>query len=67
MTVLSYRRHRFPPSIIQPAIWLYLRLTHRSIASVRFSSAIGGRGHPGVSDKGQPMQTPCIKEGVLTH
>jgi hypothetical protein len=23
----------------------------RSIANVRFSSAIGGRGHPGVSDK----------------
>jgi transposase-like protein len=27
MTVISYRRHRFPPSIIQPAIWLYLRFT----------------------------------------
>src|SRR3954462_11434804 len=23
----SYRRHRFPPSIIQHAIWLYLRFT----------------------------------------
>jgi putative transposase len=27
MTVLSYRRHRFPPPIIQHAIWLYLRFT----------------------------------------
>jgi transposase-like protein len=25
MTLLSYRRHRFPPEIIQHAIWLYLR------------------------------------------
>src|SRR6267154_2065043 len=24
---LSYRRHRFPPPVIQHAIWLYLRLT----------------------------------------
>jgi putative transposase len=27
MTVISYRRHRFPPSFIQHAIWLYLRFT----------------------------------------
>jgi putative transposase len=27
MTHLSYCRHRFPPSIIQHAIWLYLRFT----------------------------------------
>jgi hypothetical protein len=27
MARLSYRRHRFPPEIIQHAIWLYLRLT----------------------------------------
>jgi hypothetical protein len=67
MTVLSYRRHRFPPSIIQHAIWLSLPLTHRSIASVRFSSAIGGRGIPACRTRSQPMQTPCIKEGVLTH
>ena len=24
---LSYRRHRFPPEVIQHAIWLYLRFT----------------------------------------
>ena len=27
MVSLSYRRHRFPPPIIQHAIWLYLRFT----------------------------------------
>jgi putative transposase len=27
MALISYRRHRFPPSIIQHAIWLYLRFT----------------------------------------
>src|SRR4029450_3417335 len=27
MTSLCYRRHRFPPEIIQHAIWLYIRFT----------------------------------------
>ena len=27
MPPLCYRRHRFPPEIIQHAIWLYLRFT----------------------------------------
>src|SRR5271166_790881 len=27
MVLLSYRCHRFPPPIIQHAIWLYLRFT----------------------------------------
>jgi putative transposase len=27
MEQLSYRRHRFPPAVIQHAIWLYLRFT----------------------------------------
>ena len=27
MDQLSYRRHRFPPPLIQHAIWLYLRFT----------------------------------------
>jgi putative transposase len=33
MTLLSYRRHRFPPEIIQHAIWLYLRfsLSYRDV------------------------------------
>jgi hypothetical protein len=27
MAKISYRRHRFPPEIIQHAVWLYLRFT----------------------------------------
>ena len=27
MALLRYRRYRFPPEIIQHAIWLYLRFT----------------------------------------
>jgi transposase-like protein len=27
MAELSYRRHRFPPIVIQHAVWLYLRFT----------------------------------------
>jgi hypothetical protein len=27
MALISYRRHRFPPVVIQHAIWLYLRFT----------------------------------------
>src|SRR5437016_1731078 len=27
MVEISYRRHRFPPAIIQHAVWLYLRFT----------------------------------------
>src|SRR5580692_7447899 len=27
MVEISYRRHRFPPVVIQDAVWLYLRFT----------------------------------------
>jgi putative transposase len=27
MFPISYRRHRFPPIVIQHAVWLYLRFT----------------------------------------
>jgi transposase-like protein len=27
MVPISYRRHRFPPVVIQHAVWLYLRFT----------------------------------------
>ena len=27
MAEISYRRHRFPPVVIQHAVWLYLRFT----------------------------------------
>jgi hypothetical protein len=38
MAPLSYRRHRFPPEIIQHAIWLYLRFTTAPL--------IGHEGYP---------------------
>jgi hypothetical protein len=38
MTVISYRRHRFPPSIIQHAIWLYLVVLIGLLAHSRFCS-----------------------------
>jgi hypothetical protein len=44
MTVISYRRHRFPPSIIQHAIWLYLRFT-LSYRDVEDLLAERGLGH----------------------
>jgi transposase-like protein len=31
MAPLCYRRHRFPPEIIQHAIWLYLTLSYRDV------------------------------------
>src|ERR1700751_5386979 len=31
MTPLRYCRHRFPPEIIQHAIWLYLTLSYRDV------------------------------------
>jgi putative transposase len=33
MAELSYRRHRFPPVVIQHAVWLYLRfaLSYRDV------------------------------------
>ena len=27
MTRISYKRHRFPPTVIQHAVWLYFRFT----------------------------------------
>jgi putative transposase len=37
MVQLSYRRHRFPPAVIQHAIWLYLRFTlsYRDVEDLR--------------------------------
>src|SRR5215510_9770470 len=36
MAPLCYRRHRFPPELIQHAIWLYLRFTlsYRDVAEL---------------------------------
>ena len=49
MAPLSYRRHRFPPEIIQHAIWLYLRftLTYRDVEELlaeRGRCQLGGTG-----------------------
>ena len=33
MAEISYRRHRFPPSIIQHAVWVYLRFTLRALSA----------------------------------
>src|SRR5215510_11808708 len=44
MARLSYRRHRFPPAIIQHAIWLYLRFT-LSYRDVEDLLAERGAGH----------------------
>ena len=35
MAPLCSRRHRFPPAIIQYAIWLYLRFTRSYIETLR--------------------------------
>ena len=66
MKKISYRGYRFPPEIIQQAIWLYLRFTlslrdvedllaERGIMVLRDRSALGEsfRAH----DRGGPAQT----------
>ena len=37
MAEISYRRHRFPPVVIQHAVWLYLRFTlsYRDVEELR--------------------------------
>ena len=35
MALLCYRRHRFPPPIIQHTIWLYLRFTRDGRAALK--------------------------------
>lgn len=52
MTRISYKRHRFPPAVIQHAVWLYFRFTlslrdveemmaHRALTFLMRRSAIG--------------------------
>jgi transposase-like protein len=45
MMELSYRRHRFPPVVIQHAVWLYLRFT-LSYRDLRISSSSAGSTSP---------------------
>jgi hypothetical protein len=44
MDQVSYRRHRFPPPIIQHAIWLYLRfiLSYRDMEELLAERGVGG-------------------------
>jgi putative transposase len=50
MASQSYSRHRFPPPIIQHAIWLYLRFT-LSYRDVEDLLAERGRHRPRPSDR----------------
>ena len=45
MAEISYRRHRFPPVIIQRAVWLYLRFT-MSYRDVEAPRRAGGSTSP---------------------
>jgi hypothetical protein len=36
MFPISYHRHRFPPTVIQHAVWLYLRFTLRALSRLGF-------------------------------
>jgi hypothetical protein len=65
MAPISYRRHRFPPVVIQRAVWLYLRFTlsYRDVEeSVQRSPALasreGGIGGAGAFSRllGQPQE-----------
>jgi putative transposase len=49
MAEISYRRHRFPPVVIQHAVWLYLRFTlsYRDVEDLLAERGLGGGGmHP---------------------
>ena len=43
MMELSYRRHRFPPVVIQHACWLYLRFTlsYRDVEAIELPRGRG--------------------------
>src|SRR5438552_18186280 len=54
MAPLSYRRHRFPPAIIQHAIWLYLRFTlsYRDVEEL-------------LAERGLDVSYETVRRGVL--
>ena len=56
MALLSYRRQRFPPPIIQHAIWLYLRFTlsYRDVEDLR-------------ADRGLPLLDPICSTRSLAQ
>jgi hypothetical protein len=71
MTLLSYRRHRFPPEIIQHAIWLYLRFTLSYRDVEESTTEWHGRGSPSLRSPlgdryraaAHPHQTPLAVAG----
>ena len=54
MSPLRYRRHPFPPEIIQQAIWLYLRFTlsYRDVEEL-------------LADRGLDLSYETVRRGVL--
>src|SRR5256714_14384969 len=54
MDQLSYRRHRFPPPIIQHAIWLYLRfpLSYRDVEEL-------------LAERGLEVSYETVRRGAL--
>ena len=54
MAPLCYRRHRFPPEIIQHAIWLYLRFTlsYRDVEEL-------------IAERGLDISYETVRRGVL--
>src|SRR4030081_3313406 len=54
MDQLSYRRHRFPPPVIQHAIWLYLRFTlsYRDVEEL-------------LAERGLEVSYETVRRGVL--
>jgi hypothetical protein len=56
MAPLCYRRHRFPPEIIQHAIWLYLRFTlsYRDVEEL-------------LAERGLDISYETVRRWVLPH
>jgi putative transposase len=59
MTSISYRRHRFPPDIIQHAVWLYFRfpLSYRNVEDLLAERGIDVSYETG--RRGRGARHPC--------
>ena len=64
MQQLSYRRHRFPPLIIQHATWLYLRFTlsYRDVEELLAERGIDVSNET-ISASSPPMSVSCTRVG----
>jgi hypothetical protein len=65
MAQLSYRRHRFPPEIIQHAIWLYLRFTlsYRDVEEL----LLGREGNPRLPSPDKHRSCVLRQGRILLH